>query len=84
LAFFKIEYYFTYFNLPIYLKDSLKSTNSLERINRELRRITKRIGYFQNQKSLNVFIYLVLKEQNLLIEEEEDMPKEVKKELVYV
>ena len=79
-----IEYYFTYFEFPSYLRNSLKSVNPLERINRELRRITERIGYFQNQKSLNVFIYLTLKEQNLLIEEDEDMPKEVKKELVYV
>jgi putative transposase len=53
-----IEYYFTYFNFPQDKRDSLKSTNPLERINRELRKITRRFGYFQNQKNLDVFIHL--------------------------
>jgi putative transposase len=82
-----IEYYFAYFDFPPYLRNSLKSVNLLERVNRELRRIIRRIGYFQNQKSLDVFIYLTLKEQNLLIENNEDMPKETvshREELVYV
>jgi len=63
-----IEYYFTYFNFPAEKRTVLKSTNPLERINRELRRITRRVGYFQNQKSLDIFIYLTLKEQGMIID----------------
>jgi len=63
-----IEYYFTYFNFPQNKRDSLKSTNPLERINRELRRITRRAGYFQNQRSLDIFIYLALKEEGFIID----------------
>ena len=71
-----IEYYFTYFNFPADKRDSLKSTNPLERINRELRRITRRVGYFQNQRSLDVFTYLTLKEEGLIIDRDfEAMPK---------
>ena len=63
-----IEYYFTYFNFPQNKRGSLKSTNPLERINRELRRITRRVGYFQNQRSLDIFIYLALKEEGFIID----------------
>ena len=66
-----IEYYFTYFNFPEDKRNTLKSTNPLERINRELRKISRRLGYFQNQKSLDIFIYLTLKEDGLI---KEDMP----------
>lgn len=75
-----IEYYFTYFNFPEDKRASLKSTNPLERINRELRRITRRVGYFQNQRSLDIFIYLTLKEEGLIIERQfEAMPNENQK-----
>jgi len=63
-----IEYYFTYFNFPQNKRDSLKSTNPLERINRELRRITRRVGYFQSQRSLDIFTYLTLKEEGFIID----------------
>jgi len=66
-----IEYYFTYFNFPADKRGSLKSTNPLERINRELRKISRRLGYFQNQRSLDIFVYLTLKEEGLI---KEDMP----------
>ena len=70
-----IEYYFTYFNFPQNKRDFLKSTNPLERINRELRRITRRVGYFQNQRSLDIFIYLALKEEGFIIDRAfEDVP----------
>ena len=70
-----IEHYFTYFNFPQNKRDSLKSTNPLERINRKLRRITRRVGYFQNQRSLDIFIYLALKEEGLIIDRGfEDVP----------
>lgn len=62
-----IEYYFTYFNFPFHKRNTLKSTNPLERINRELRKMTRRYGYFQNQRSLDIFTYLTLKEQGLII-----------------
>lgn len=75
-----IEYYFTYFNFPEDKRASLKSTNPLERINREIRRITRRAGYFQNQRSVDIFIYLTLKEQGLIIERQfEVMPNENQK-----
>ena len=82
-----IEDYLTYFDFPSGIRNSLKSTNPLERINRELRRITTRAGYFQNRKSLEVFVYLALKEQDLLIEGGEDMPENTlpqQRELSYV
>jgi transposase-like protein len=63
-----IEYYFTYFNFPADKRESLKSTNPLERINRELRKITRRLGYFQSQRSLDIFIYLTLKEGGVIID----------------
>ena len=64
-----IEYYFTYFNFPADKRKTLKSTNPLERINRELRKISRRIGYFQSQRSLDIFTYLTLKEEGLIIDE---------------
>lgn len=71
-----IEYYFTYFNFSADKRKSLKSTNPLERINRELRKATRRLGYFQNQRSLEVFTYLALKEQGLIIDKAfEAMPE---------
>ena len=74
-----IEYYFTYFNFPENKRKTLKSTNPLERINRELRRVTRRVGYFQSQKSLDIFTYLTLKEQGLIIDRAfEVMPKQNK------
>ena len=63
-----IEYYFTYFNFPIDKRKTLKSTNPLERINRELRKVSRRYGYFQNQRSLDIFTYLALKEEGLIID----------------
>jgi transposase-like protein len=58
----------------------LKSTNPLERINREMRRITKRFGYFQSQRSLDIYLYLFLKEEGLIIDKQkEDVPDENKK-----
>ena len=56
-----IEYYFTYFNFLADKRSSLKSTNPLERINRELRRVTRRVGYFQSQKSLDIFTPLEIR-----------------------
>ncbi|RKY38310.1 MAG: hypothetical protein DRP76_04665 [Candidatus Omnitrophota bacterium] len=70
-----MEYYFAYFNFPEGKQESLKSTNPLERINRQLRKITCRLGHFQNQRSLDIFIYLTLKEEGFIIDEGfEDMP----------
>ena len=63
-----IEYYFTYFNFPSDKRSSLKSTNPLERINRELRKISRRFGYFQSQRSLDTFTYLTLREEGLIID----------------
>ncbi|MFA7114393.1 MAG: IS256 family transposase [Candidatus Omnitrophota bacterium] len=70
-----IEYYFTYFNFSADKRNILKSTNPLERINRELRKVSRRYGYFQNQRSLDIFTYLTLKEEGLIINRTfEDMP----------
>ena len=70
-----IEYYFTYFNFPADKRKMLKSTNPLERINRELRKISRRLGYFQSRRSLDVFTYLTLKEEGFIIDEDfEGMP----------
>jgi putative transposase len=79
-----IDYYFTYFNFPADKRNILKSTNPLERINRELRKVSRRYGYFQNQRSLDIFTYLTLKEEGLIINRTfEDMPM-VKEENAYL
>jgi transposase-like protein len=79
-----IEYYFTYFNFPQDKRDSLKSTNPLERINRELRKISRRYGYFQNQRSLDIFTYLTLKEEGLVIDKAFEAMPEVKQKNAYL
>lgn len=73
-----IEYYFTYFNFPQDKRNPLKSTNPLERINRELRKISRRYGHFQNQRSLDIFTYLTLKEEGLIIDGAFEAMPEVK------
>jgi len=74
-----IEYYFTYFNFSGDKRKTLKSTNPLERTNRELPKISRRYGYFKNQRSLDIFIYLIFKEQGLIIEKTfENMSKQKK------
>ncbi len=60
--------YFIYFNFPQDKRKTLKSTNPLERINRELRRVTRRAGCFQSQQSLDVCIYLTLEGEGLIID----------------
>ena len=77
-----IEYYFTYFNFPVDERKTLKSTNPLERINRELRKISRRLGYFQSQRSLDIFTFLTLKEEGLIIDRDfEAMPDTKQKNL---
>ena len=56
-----IEYYFTYFNFSENKRKILKSTNPLERINREPHRVTRRVGCFQSQKSLDIFTPLEIR-----------------------
>ncbi|MFA7113910.1 MAG: transposase, partial [Candidatus Omnitrophota bacterium] len=71
-------------NFPADKRNILKSTNPLERINRELRKVSRRYGYFQNQRSLDIFTYLTLKEEGLIINRTfEDMPM-VKEENAYL
>ena len=72
-----IEYYFTYFNFAVDQRNSLKSNNPLERINRELRKVSRRYGYFQSQRSLDIFMYLTIKEAGHIINKDfEDMPEQ--------
>jgi len=49
----------------------------LERILREIRRIARRVGYFQNQRSLELSIFSYLKEADLIPREGEIIEKEV-------
>jgi transposase-like protein len=51
-----LQDYLRYYEFPARIRDKLKSTNTLERILREIRRIANRVGYFQNQRSLELFI----------------------------
>lgn len=72
-----IEYYFEYYNFPRDERKSIRTNNVIERINREVRRVTRRIGYFQSSESLDIYTYLVFKERSLLMEEnikKEDVP----------
>ncbi|MCK4917052.1 MAG: IS256 family transposase, partial [Candidatus Omnitrophica bacterium] len=76
-----IEYYFTYFNFAEEKRNLLKSTNPLERINRELRKVSRRYGYFQSQRSLDIFIYLTLKEDGLITNRDFEVMPEQKQNL---
>ena len=72
-----IEYYFEYYNFSRDERKSIRTNNVIERINREVRRVTRRIGYFQSSESLDIYTYLVFKERSLLMEEnikKEDVP----------
>jgi len=61
-----LQDYLKYYDFPAKIRDKLKSTNALERILREIRRIVRRVGYFQNQRSLELFIFSYLKEADLI------------------
>ncbi|MCD6227955.1 MAG: transposase [Candidatus Omnitrophica bacterium] len=53
----------------------LKSTNPLERINKQLRKITTQIRLFSESTQAGLFIYLVLKEEGVIIDRGfEDVP----------
>jgi putative transposase len=67
--------YLRYYEFPANIRDKLKSTNALERLLREIRRIAKRVGYFQNQRSLELFIFGYLKEANLIAWEGENLER---------
>jgi len=62
-----LQDYLRFYEFPSNIRNKLKSTNILERILREIRRITKRVGYFQNQKSIELFIFGYLKEASLIV-----------------
>ena len=70
-----LQDYLKFYEFPPELRDKLKSTNVLERILREIRRIAKRVGYFQNQRSLELFIFGYLKESTLIAREEGNLQK---------
>ena len=54
----------TVMSLPFYLRKYLRTSNPLERLNRELKRRSKVIGIFPNEDSLNRLMGSVLAERN--------------------
>ncbi|MFC1567048.1 transposase, partial [bacterium] len=73
-----IDDYLVYYQFPKKEHKQLRTTNVIERLNREIRRVTNRIGYFQGKISAHIYTYLVFKELGMLIEEKDinssDMP----------
>jgi len=73
-----IDYYMVYYQFPKGEHIHLRTTNIIERLNREIRRVTKRVGYFQGKRNIYIYTYLVFKELGMLIEEKNiklsDMP----------
>jgi transposase-like protein len=51
----------TYYDFPEKDQTYIKSTNHLERYQRETRKVARRVGYFQTEESLDLFIYSVVK-----------------------
>jgi transposase-like protein len=48
----------TFFKFPYELKKFIYTTNPIENLNRSIRYVSKRRGVFQNEKSLDNFVYL--------------------------
>lgn len=66
-----IENYLVYYEFPQEIRAQIKSTNPIESLFRQLRVMTRRLGYFQSVKSLNVFVFGILWEKDLIGEQEE-------------
>ncbi len=71
-----IENYLVYYEFPGEIRDKIKSTNPIESLFRQMRVMTRRLGYFQSEKSLNVFIFGLLWEKDLTGEQEEYITQE--------
>jgi putative transposase len=73
-----IDDYLVYYQFPRSEHKHLRTTNMIERLNREVRRVTRRIGYFQEKRNAHIYTYLVFKELGMLIKEKDivssDMP----------
>jgi transposase-like protein len=55
---------FTVFNFPLEHRRSIRTTNSLERINKEIRRRTRVMGVFPNEASCLRFVSALLMESS--------------------
>jgi putative transposase len=71
-----IENYLVYYEFPAEVRDQIKSTNPIESMFRQMRVMTRRVGYFQSAKSLHVFVFGVLWEKDLIGEGEELITRE--------
>ena len=73
-----IDDYLVYYQFSKKEHKQLRTTNIIERLNREVRRVSNRIGYFQEKRSAHIYTYLVFKELGMLIKEKKvnsfDMP----------
>lgn len=69
----------TYYDFPDKERAYVRGTNHLERYQREVRKVARRVGYFQTEESLDLFIYGVIKtikldKVKLDNSQEQDMP----------
>ncbi len=67
-----------FYDYPAWDRDLLSTSNHLERFIEEIRRRTKIQGYFKNEKSLNIWLFGIIKYLNITIPE--DTPIQSKKE----
>jgi putative transposase len=71
-----IENYLVYYEFPQEIRGHIKSTNPIESLFRQMRVMTRRLGYFQSTKSLNVFVFGMLWEKDLIGEQNEPVTRE--------
>lgn len=64
---FQDEFYYTlnFYDFPKELRSAISTTNHLERFLEEIRRRIKIQGYFKNERSLNLWIFGLIKHINL-------------------
>lgn len=56
------EYYFTYIDFPVHLRRMLYTTNSIENLNRIIRKATKNKLSFESPETLLDFVFIVVKD----------------------
>ena len=58
----RIKDYFTYIDYPVEVRRMIYTTNSIENLNRQVRKITKTKIAFGNENNLLNLVYMVIKD----------------------
>ena len=57
-----IEYYFTYVKYPVEVRRMIYTTNSIENLNRQIRKVTKTKVSFDKSDNLLDLVFMVIKD----------------------